>query len=116
MKAISARWSPDFSARPLSAAVIDSSDPQVVQGAKLFHERGCLYYEIAGDGGKRGPKLTDVASRLTKNQMTWRILNGGVNMPAYGQSLKPADLNALVAFLGTRVQPNRESGPNDRAQ
>jgi len=116
-KAVKARWSPDFGAEPLSASVVASSNPQVIRGAQLFHARGCQYcHEIAGDGGKRGPELTDVGSRLTEGQMIWRILNGGVNMPAFGQSLAPADLNAIVAFLKSRVQPTRQSGAPSRRQ
>jgi ubiquinol-cytochrome c reductase cytochrome b subunit len=34
-----------------------------------------------------------------------RIVNGGVNMPAFGASLKPAELDNLVAFLETRKKP-----------
>ena len=111
LKAIRAHWSPNFGAQPLPAAIVASSDPQVVHGAQLFHERGCEYcHEIAGNGGKRGPELTDVGSRLTADQMTWRILNGGVNMPPFGATMAPADLNALVAFLRTRVEPSRSTG------
>jgi mono/diheme cytochrome c family protein len=36
-----------------------------------------------------------------------RIVNGGVNMPAYANSLKPGEIDALVAFLQSRTRvPN----------
>ncbi|MBA2447714.1 MAG: cytochrome c, partial [Chloroflexi bacterium] len=54
---------------------------------------------IAGDGGQRGPELTTVGSRLSRDQLTWRILYGGNNMPAYGTALRPDELTALVEFL-----------------
>jgi ubiquinol-cytochrome c reductase cytochrome b subunit len=112
-KALYARWSPDFSARPLPPAVLASSDPQVMHGAELFHDKGCEYcHEVAGYGGKRGPELTDAGSRLTRDQMTWRILNGGVNMPAFGGNLKPQEVDALLAFLQSRVSPSREREQN----
>jgi ubiquinol-cytochrome c reductase cytochrome b subunit len=107
-KAVYARWSPDFSAPPLPAAVVASSDPHVVHGAQLFHDKGCAYcHRISGYGGQRGPDLTDVGSRLTANQLTWRILNGGINMPAFGHNLKSGEMADLLAFLQSRVRPSR---------
>jgi len=35
--------------------------------------------------------------------MTIRIVNGGVNMPAFGAMLKPEEIDDLVAFLQTRT-------------
>lgn len=96
-------WSPDFTATPLPAAVVQTSNPQVSQGAQLFHAKGCEYcHAIAGNGGHRGPDLTAVAGRLTRSQITLRILNGGYNMPSFASSLKPEEVNAIVAFLATR--------------
>ena len=34
--------------------------------------------------------------------MIIRIVNGGVNMPAFGAKLKPEEIEELVAFLQTR--------------
>jgi len=96
-------WSPDFDARPLQAAIVQSNNPQVQQGAELFHAKGCEYcHSIAGNGGHRGPDLSTVADRLTDRQMTLRILNGGYNMPAFASSLLPDEVSALVAFLSSR--------------
>ncbi len=36
--------------------------------------------------------------------MITRIVNGGVNMPAYGSSLKPDELDAVVSFLQSRTR------------
>ena len=55
---------------------------------------------VGGAGGQRGPDLSAVGARLSPDQLTWRILNGGNNMPAYGTNLTPDELAALVAFLG----------------
>jgi mono/diheme cytochrome c family protein len=44
-----------------------------------------------------------------------RILNGGTNMPAFGPSLKPGELDALVAFLKTRKRPIRPEDQSTQA-
>jgi ubiquinol-cytochrome c reductase cytochrome b subunit len=98
-----ADWSPDFTAKPLSAAVVRSSDPAVVEGARLFHEKGCEFcHAIEGSGGQRGPDLSQVASRMTPVQIEARITNGSPNMPAYAQSLTPEEVRTIAAFLATR--------------
>ncbi|HVW20231.1 MAG TPA: cytochrome b N-terminal domain-containing protein [Opitutaceae bacterium] len=96
-------WSPNFSAQPLSASVVGATSGPVAEGARLFHDRACLNcHLIERYGGRRGPDLTYVADRLTPNDIMIRIVNGGGNMPAFGATLKPAELNDLVAFLETR--------------
>jgi ubiquinol-cytochrome c reductase cytochrome b subunit len=34
-----------------------------------------------------------------------RIVNGGVNMPAFGNALKPDELAQITAFLQSRKRP-----------
>jgi ubiquinol-cytochrome c reductase cytochrome b subunit len=98
-----ADWSPDFDAQPLPADVVRSTDSAVVQGARLFHEKGCEFcHTVAGYGGKRGPDLSDVATRMSPDQITARITNGSPNMPAYIRVLTPEETTAIVTFLGTR--------------
>jgi ubiquinol-cytochrome c reductase cytochrome b subunit len=98
-----APWSPDFSPQLLPANVIASTQPDVNRGAALFHAKGCEFcHEVEGFGGHRGPNLSDAGDRLTHADIVIRILNGGHNMPAFAGALKPADLDALVAFLQSR--------------
>jgi ubiquinol-cytochrome c reductase cytochrome b subunit len=66
---------------------------------------------IQGQGGRRGPDLTYVGDKLTRDNIVIRIVNGGGNMPAFGNSLKPQELDALVAFMESRKRPIR---PQDR--
>jgi ubiquinol-cytochrome c reductase cytochrome b subunit len=77
--------------------------PTAAQGAGVFEQRGCINcHQIAGVGGQRGPDLSHVGARLSSDELTWRILNGGRNMPAFGTILSPQETSALVEFLGTR--------------
>jgi ubiquinol-cytochrome c reductase cytochrome b subunit len=56
--------------------------------------------------------LTYIADTLTRDNMVIRIVNGGTNMPAFRSSLKPQELDALVAFLQSRKRPLR---PQDQS-
>jgi ubiquinol-cytochrome c reductase cytochrome b subunit len=94
-----APWSPELGDLALPPAVAQTSPA----GAAVFEQKGCINcHRIAGVGGQRGPDLTYVGARLSTDQLTWRILNGGRNMPAYSTSLAPNDVDTLVAFLASR--------------
>jgi ubiquinol-cytochrome c reductase cytochrome b subunit len=98
-----APWSPAQTNVTLPPSVTASLSGAEAAGANQFQIRGCINcHMIAGAGGLRGPNLTHVGSRLSPDQLTWRILNGGTNMPAYGTTLSPDDLDALVAFLSSQ--------------
>jgi ubiquinol-cytochrome c reductase cytochrome b subunit len=95
-----APWSPNLNPGPLPVAVTQGLNPAESHGADLFHSSGCVNCHLVdGVGGKRGPNLTQVSNRLNRDQMIWRVLNGGTNMPAYGRSMQPDDLSDLVDFL-----------------
>lgn len=101
-------WSPNFQALPLSEKVVGATSGLVSQGAQLFHDKACLNcHLIQGYGGRRGPDLTHIADKLTHDNMVIRIVNGGNNMPAFGSSLKPQEVEALVAFLQSRKRSLR---------
>jgi ubiquinol-cytochrome c reductase cytochrome b subunit len=96
-------WSPNFSAKLLPDSIVNNTNPVVKSGSKLFYTKACLYcHSISGQGGHRGPDLTNIGERLTESQITIRIVNGGGNMPAYGATLSQKELKDLVSFLKSR--------------
>jgi ubiquinol-cytochrome c reductase cytochrome b subunit len=106
-------WSPHMSAwsgDPLPADLLHNATPLVRQGAAVFQAKQCRNcHSIGGSGGERGPALDAVATRMTIDQMRFKVVTGGGNMPAYGKNLSPPEIEALVNFLETlhpaNVQP-----------
>jgi ubiquinol-cytochrome c reductase cytochrome b subunit len=95
-----APWSPVLEAVTLPPSVTQSLTGPAADGARYFEQKGCIScHRVAGVGGQRGPDLTSVGGRLSPDQLTWRILNGGRNMPAYASALTPDETNGLVDFL-----------------
>jgi ubiquinol-cytochrome c reductase cytochrome b subunit len=98
-------WSPNFEAERLPPDLVGATSGSVAEGARLFHDKGCLNCHLISDqGGRRGPDLSRVADRITREEMIIRISNGGHNMPAFAGTLKPEELTALVDFLSSRGQ------------
>jgi ubiquinol-cytochrome c reductase cytochrome b subunit len=98
-------WSP-----VMSAWTSDSTPPKYLldrsplarQGALVLQDKQCRNcHSLNGAGGQRGPALDAIASRMTEDQMIRQVLQGGGNMPAYGNALNPSETKALVSFLMT---------------
>jgi ubiquinol-cytochrome c reductase cytochrome b subunit len=105
---ITAPWSPKMTAwsgDPIPEPIIRRSTPLQLQGAVMLQNKNCRNcHALDGLGGRRGPDLTTVGTRLTRNQLIDQISNGtpgGGNMPAYGKQVKPAEMTALVDFLAS---------------
>jgi ubiquinol-cytochrome c reductase cytochrome b subunit len=52
---------------------------------------------------------------MTPDQMRYKVVTGGGNMPAYGKNLAPAEIEALVSFLET-LHPKNEPPAFDPSQ
>jgi ubiquinol-cytochrome c reductase cytochrome b subunit len=104
-------WSPvmtAWSADPVPVNIVERSTPVELTGAALFQYKNCRNcHALEGLGGKRGPDLTAVGTRLDRGQLIDQISNGtpgGGNMPAYGKQISPDEMTALVDFL-TSLRP-----------
>jgi len=104
-------WSPQmsaWSAEQTPFKYIAGRTPLERQGAVVLQNKQCRNcHALNGSGGLRGPALDGVGTRLTGDQLTRQVIQGGGNMPAYGKNLSPAEVAALVAFMKTLREPNQ---------
>jgi ubiquinol-cytochrome c reductase cytochrome b subunit len=98
-------WSPIMDAwtsNPVPPKYLHGRTPLERQGALVFQGKQCRNcHSLAGQGGLRGPALDSIATRMTEDQITRQVLQGGGNMPSYGNALNPQQTKALVHFLLT---------------
>ncbi len=100
-----APWSPHMYAwrsRAVPVDLVKKRSPTELEGACCFQNKQCRNcHALEGSGGKRGPDLTDVATRLNYDALVRQVVQGGGLMPAYGRQLSASEVEALVAFLRT---------------
>lgn len=112
-------WSPHmdaWSGDPIPAHFLAHVTPLQREGAIIFQDKQCRNcHSIGGSGGRRGPALDSVATRLTADDLRYKVVTGGGNMPAYGKNLSPPEIEALVSFLET-LHPANERPAVDAAQ
>jgi ubiquinol-cytochrome c reductase cytochrome b subunit len=98
-------WSPIMNAwtsDPIPPRYLHDRTPLERQGALVLQNKQCRNCHVLDHvGGLRGPALDDVATRLTEDQIIRQVLQGGGNMPAYGNALNPSETLALTRFLET---------------
>jgi ubiquinol-cytochrome c reductase cytochrome b subunit len=106
-----APWSPHMNAwsgDPIPDRFVHGTTALERQGALVFQVKQCRNcHSLGNTGGQRGPTLDSVAVRLTQDQLIRQVIQGGGNMPAYGNNLSPAETTALVAFLETLHPPGQ---------
>ena len=112
-------WSPvmnGWSGDPVPVKYLNGRSPLERQGSLVFQVKQCRNcHSIGGSGGKRGPALDKVATRMTHDQLVRQVIQGGGNMPAYGKNLSPPEVTALVSFLET-LHPSEQLPARDPAQ
>lgn len=112
-----APWSPHmhaWSGDPVPTAIVERLSPVELQGAAVFQNKTCRNcHALDGVGGRRGPDLTQIGAKLTRDALIRQVIQGGGNMPAYGQQLTPVEVEALVAFLQA-LRPANQPAPGDR--
>lgn len=105
-----------WSSAPVPAQFLHGATALERRGALVFQAKQCRNcHSLALSGGQRGPALDNVAVRLTQDQLIRQVIQGGGNMPAYGQNLSPAETTALVAFLET-LHPAGQPPARDAAR
>jgi ubiquinol-cytochrome c reductase cytochrome b subunit len=108
-------WSPQMTAwsgDPVPPDLVRDRPPLELQGALVFQNKNCRNcHALEGKGGQRGPDLTRVGTRLTRDQLIDQVSNGtpgGGNMPAYGKQVNAYEMTALADFLaGLRPKDRR---------
>jgi ubiquinol-cytochrome c reductase cytochrome b subunit len=103
---MSSPWSPEMTAwsgAPVPEDLVKDRTPLELQGAVVFQNKQCRNcHALEGSGGRRGPDLFGVGTRLTRDQIIDQVSNGtpgGGNMPAYGKQMNPAEMAAMTEFL-----------------
>jgi ubiquinol-cytochrome c reductase cytochrome b subunit len=103
---VSSPWSPEMTAwsgTTVPEKLLRERSPLELQGAVVLQNKQCRNcHALDGTGGRRGPDLWGVGTRLTRDQIIDQVSNGtpgGGNMPAYGKQMKPAEMAALTEFL-----------------
>ncbi len=113
-------WSPVMDAwtsAPIPPKLLFNLTPLERQGALVFQDKQCRdCHALAGSGGQRGPALDTIASRMTEDQIIRQVLQGGGNMPAYGNALNPSETKALMRFLMTLRGDNLAPAINASSQ
>jgi ubiquinol-cytochrome c reductase cytochrome b subunit len=114
-----APWSPQMNAwsgAPVPTRFLHGTTALERQGALVFQAKQCRNcHSLERSGGQRGPSLDSVAVRLTQDQLIRQVIQGGGNMPAYGNNLSPAETTALVAFLET-LRPAGQAPARDASR
>jgi len=111
-----APWVPRVDTQPLPPSLVGATEGPVHLGAALFHAKGCQYcHQVLGRGGIYGPDLTNLAKRISPEEITVRTLIGVRDMPAYRDKLTAEEMSDIVAFL-TAIDSRRAAGAEGRLE
>jgi mono/diheme cytochrome c family protein len=86
-------WAPTF-------GQAESKKEQQAHGAAVFDDAGCRQcHGIGGTGGKKGPDLSGIGRRLQPDQIRKQIVEGGKQMPPFGEALQSSEVDDLIVYL-----------------
>ncbi|MBI2353707.1 MAG: cytochrome c [Deltaproteobacteria bacterium] len=90
-----------FAALVLVTAAAQAAD----KGEQVFKEKCAMCHVVKGKGGKIGPELTKVATKLKDKELIAQLenpkkLNPSSTMPSF-KTLPKADMDALLKYLKT---------------
>jgi mono/diheme cytochrome c family protein len=88
-------------------------------GALLFRQQDCAHcHGPEGIGGKKAPPLTNLRKNKDwpPEKIAHQILNGGLKMPPFGDSLTDGQIAQLVAYLTAKHKPPPPSTPSEPPQ
>jgi mono/diheme cytochrome c family protein len=72
------------------------------EAAQALFKQSCTSCHGVDLGGDFGPNLQKVGGKLTKEQITTQITDGGTEMPPFSKSLKKEEIAALAAWLSAK--------------
>lgn len=83
-----------------SPAALASSRKKREHGQELFKTNGCLHCHTLGDvGGHKGPNLSGIGRKYKPDRIRKQIVEGGNEMPPFGDVFEKKEIDDLVAFL-----------------
>ena len=81
-------------------AAFASSRREREYGEDLFKANGCLHCHMMGKvGGHKGPDLSGVGRAAKASAIRKQIVEGGNEMPPFGDVFEKRELDELVAYL-----------------
>lgn len=83
-----------------SPVALASSRKKREHGEEIFRENGCLHCHTMGNvGGHKGPNLSGVGRKFKPSAIRKQIIEGGNEMPPFGDVFEQNELDNLVAYL-----------------
>lgn len=95
-----------LTAFPLAVFAQADLNPQQLEGMRLFNQscRVC-HTKPQMTSPQYGPVLSRVSLQGNEAAMKVSIANGSARMPGFRYHFKPAEIDAIVAYLKTRPEP-----------
>jgi len=83
-----------------SLSSLAAAESKSQRGAAIYASSGCSHcHTIRSVGGKKGPDLSGVGRKIRTPQMRQQIVQGGAQMPAFGDVLQKAEIDDLITYL-----------------